>query len=122
MNNFGAMPKEDLIIIANCMLARIKELEVENKRVSQQWADRYRPLSFVGTLAGQVFLENKDAARQALNKFYEIYDNQDIWCLDVDAIDMAKGARMALGDAITETEYQELTKLESQLNKEQNNE
>nr|WP_241878297.1 hypothetical protein [Psychrobacter sp. PraFG1]UNK04750.1 hypothetical protein MN210_11115 [Psychrobacter sp. PraFG1] len=55
MNNFGAMPKEDLIIIANCMLARIKELEVENKRVSQQWADRYRPLSFVGTLAGQVF-------------------------------------------------------------------
>lgn len=117
-----AIPKEDLIIIANCLLARIKELEAENKRISQQWADRYHPLSFVGTLAGQVFLENKDAARQALNKFYEIYDHQDIWCLDVDAIDMAKGARMVLGDAITETEYQELTKLESQLNKEQNNE
>ena len=114
----GGFDREELLFMARCMEARIKELEKDLSETQNDWSDKYYPISFVDSLFGQVVLDSSDIAEKALSKFYELYKDRDLWGFEVDAIDMVKGAIGVFGDSISETDFQKLIDLKNSIEKE----
>lgn len=113
----GSYDKEELLFIARCMEARIKELEKKLSETQDYWIAKYYPVSFIDSLAGQVALDDRDVAEKMLSKFYELYKDRDLWGFEVDPIDMVNGAISVLGGAISESELQKLTDLKQSIEK-----